>query len=154
MEPTFRVAQTADIDTVLALMQELFLEDRLPDQRGFDAFRARSAIINLFNEPAYGGICLICDGDAVVGYLALTFGYSLEFHGRDAFIDELYIRPTHRGRGWGTRAMEHAEGIAKSVNIRAIHLEVGRKNIAAQGFYRKNGYTDHDRYLMTKWLRA
>ena len=95
---------------------------------------------------------LICDGDSAVGYLALTFGYSLEFHGRDAFIDELYIRPAHRGQGWGTRAMEHAEALALSEGIRAIHLEVGHRNSAAQAFYRKLGYADHERHLMTKWI--
>ena len=152
MEPTLRVAQVTDLDTVLALMEELFLEDRLPDQRAFDSVRARYALKDLVNDPSRGIVVLICDGSAPVGYLALTFGYSFEFHGRDAFVDEVYIRPPHRGRGWGTCAMGHAERIARSENIRAIHLEVGRRNIAAQALYRKLGYADHDRYLMTKWI--
>jgi hypothetical protein len=98
MEPTFRVAQVTDLDTVLVLMQELFL-DRLPDQRPIEPVRARSALKDLLKDPSRGVVWLICDGHSAVGYLALTFGYSLEFHGRDAFIDELYIRPTYRGRG-------------------------------------------------------
>ena len=151
-DPTFRVAQESDLDTVLALMLELSREDQLPDQRAFDAFRARSALRDLVNDPSRGTVWLICDGDTPVGYLVLTFGYSLEFHGRDAFIDELYIGPAHRGRGWGARAMGHAETVALAAHVRAIHLEVGRGNIAAQAFYRKAGYADHDRYLMTKWI--
>jgi ribosomal protein S18 acetylase RimI-like enzyme len=152
IDPTFRVAQESDLDTVLALMQDLSREDPLPDQRALDSFRARSALTELVNDPSRGAVWLICDGDAPVGYLALTFGYSLEFHGRDAFIDELYIRPAHRGRGWGTRAMSHAETVARTANVRAVHLEVGRRNVAAQAFDRKVGYADHDRYLMTKWI--
>jgi ribosomal protein S18 acetylase RimI-like enzyme len=152
LDPTFRVAQNSDLDTVLAFMLELSREDQLPDQRALDSSRARSALTDLVNDPSRGTVWLICDGDTPVGYLALTFGYSLEFHGRDAFVDELYIRPTHRGRGWGTRAMGHAETVALGRMVRAIHLEVGRKNIAAQAFYRKAGYEDHDRYLMTKWI--
>lgn len=150
--PTFRVAKQSDLDTVLAFMRELAREDQLPDQRAFDTSRARSALAGLVDDPSRGTVWLICDGDTPVGYLALAFGYSLEFHGRDAFIDELYIRPTHRGRGWGTRAVGHAEAMAQAGNVRAIHLEVGRRNIAAQAFYRKAGYADHDRYLMTKWI--
>jgi ribosomal protein S18 acetylase RimI-like enzyme len=142
-----------DLDAVLVLMEELFLEDRLPDQRAFDASDARSALRDLLTDPAQGRLWLICDGDAAVGYLALTFGYSLEYHGPDAFIDELYIRPSHRGRGWGTRAMGHAEATARSKGIRALHLEVGHRNVAAQAFYRKLGYADHERYLMTKWIK-
>ena len=150
--PTFRVAQTADLDTVLAFMRDLVHEDPLSDQRAFDSVRARSALADLVDDPSQGTVWLICDGNAAVGYLALTYGYSLEFHGRDAFIDELYVRPTHRGRGWGTRAMGHAETIARSANVRALHLEVGRGNTGAQALYRKIGYVDHDRYLMTKWI--
>ena len=152
MEPTFRVAQVTDLDTVLVLMQELFVEDQLPDQRPFDSVRARSALSDLLNDSLRGTVWLVCNGEAVVGYLALTFGYSLEFHGRDAFIDEFFIRPTNRRQGWGTHAMEHAETVARSEDVRAIHLEVGRGNIAAQAFYRRAGYADHDRYLMTKWI--
>ena len=40
-----------------------------------------------------------------VGYLVLTLGYSLEYGGRDAFIDEVYIRSSYRGRGIGTAAL-------------------------------------------------
>lgn len=152
MEPAFRIAQVTDVDTVLVLMQELFFEDRLPDQHAFDATRARSALKDLVNDRSRGIVWLICDGDAAVGYLALTFSFSLEFHGKDAFIDELYIRSTHRGRGWGTRAIGHAEAIAHSENVRAIHLEVGRQNRTALALYRKLGYVDHDRYLMTRWI--
>lgn len=153
MAPTFRIAEAADLDTVLGLMEELFLEDQLPDQRPFDASRARSALNDLVKDPSRGTVWLIYDGDAAVGYLALTFGYSLEFHGRDAFIDELYIRPSHRGRGWGTGAMRHAERVAHSENVQAIHLEVGHRNVAAQAFYRRQGYSDHERHLMTKWIK-
>jgi ribosomal protein S18 acetylase RimI-like enzyme len=152
VEPTFRVAQKTDLDAVLAFMRELSREDPLPDQRPFDASRARAALTELVTDPARGTVWLICDGDTPVGYLALTFGFSLEFHGRDAFIDELYIRPAHRGRGWGTRAVRYAETIAQTAHVRAIHLEVGRGNIAAQTLYRKAGFADHDRYLMTKWI--
>jgi ribosomal protein S18 acetylase RimI-like enzyme len=144
--------RSEDLDTVLTFMRALFDEDRLPDQRPFDAVRARLALTGLLADPSQGAVWLICDGAVPVGYLALTYGYSLEFHGRDAFVDELYIGPAYRGRGWGTRAMEHAEIAARSANARAIHLEVGRGNTAAQGLYRKIGYADHDRYLMTKWI--
>jgi|SRR5579864_3033609 len=154
MEPTFRIGQRTDLEPLLVLMQELFLEDQLPDQRGFNLSRARSALAGLVDDRSRGSVWLICDGDVAVGYLALTFGYSLEFHGRDAFIDELYIRPSHRGRGWGTRAVGHAETIALSENVRAIHLEVGHRNVAAQALYRRLGYADHKRHLMTKWIKS
>lgn len=52
-------------------MQELFSEDPLPDQLAFDSGQARSALEGLVQDPLYGRACVICDGEAPVGYLVL-----------------------------------------------------------------------------------
>jgi ribosomal protein S18 acetylase RimI-like enzyme len=77
---------------------------------------------------------------------------SLEFGGRDAFIDELYVRPAYRGQGIGTKVLKFADEVCRSAGVQALHLEVERKNVKAQTFYRKVGFQDHDRYLMTRWI--
>jgi hypothetical protein len=40
-----------------------------------------------------------------MGYVGLTLGYSLEFEGRDAFIDELYFQEPFHGQGIGAKAL-------------------------------------------------
>ncbi len=45
---------------------------------------------------------MLLDGTAA-GYAALTFGFSLEVGGRDAFIDELFLIEAARGKGRYTR---------------------------------------------------
>jgi ribosomal protein S18 acetylase RimI-like enzyme len=82
--------------------------------------------------------------------LALTLGYSFEFGGYDAFIDEVYIRESQRGRGIGKLALQMAEDECRALEVRALHLEVERENTNAQALYRKVGFVDHNRYLMTK----
>lgn len=89
----------------------------------------------------------------VAGYAVLTFGYSLEFHGRDAFVDELYLRNEYRGQGIGKRALEFLTEVCVAEGVSALHLEVERSNTQAQAVYRKFGFEDHDRYLMTRWLK-
>ena len=38
--------------------------------------------------------CIWCKiNQLIVGYIALGYGYAIEFAGRDAFIDEFYILP-------------------------------------------------------------
>jgi len=88
----------------------------------------------------------------LAGYLVLTFGYSLEFHGRDALVDELYVREAYRGRGAGTLSLAFVEEICRTEGIRALHLEVDRGNERARRLYHRAGYEDHDRYLLTRWL--
>ena len=81
-------------------------------------------------------------------------GFSFEFHGHDAFIDELYIEAAFRRRGYGRQAVAFVEKRAHEMGVNAIHLEVDRGNDPACELYRRAGYQDHDRFLMTKWLNG
>jgi hypothetical protein len=44
------------------------------------------------------------------------------------------------------------EAEARKLDVRSIHLEVVRQNTGGKEAYRKNGYLDHDHYLMSKWI--
>ncbi len=127
-------------------MREYYAYERHP----FDEPAARRAMGEFVSERALGRAWLIGDGTASVGYIVLTLGYSLEYHGVDAFIDEFFIEEGHRRRGWGRRCLEHVEAAARGLGVQVIHLEVLRENRSAQEFYRKMGFKDQDRYLMTK----
>ena len=148
MDPTFRIATEADSDLLLVMMREYYAFDG----HAYDEQRARVALLNFLREPSFGRAWLICDGDMAVGYIVLTFGYSLEYLGRDAFIDEFYLRESYRGRGWGRRTLEFVEEAGRDAEVRTIHLEVVRANSRAKEVYRRAGYADHDHYLMSKWI--
>ena len=79
----------------------------------------------------------------------------MEFQGRDAFIDELYIEEDYRGQGLGTQVMQQVEAEARGLNVRALHLEVDRENTRAHRLYRAQGFIPRERYvLMSKDLRS
>jgi len=148
MQPAFRMAADSDVDTLLSLMCEYYAFDHHP----FDRARAETAVRGLLQDPALGGIWLICDREAVVGYVALTFGYSLELLGRDAFVDELFLLESHRRRGWGRQAVAFIEQAARALGVRALHLEVTQHNHNANQFYRKLGFQDREHHLFTKQI--
>jgi ribosomal protein S18 acetylase RimI-like enzyme len=148
MELAFKIAQRDDAERLLEFMREFYEHDRI----SFDEGVARAALDGIINDGSRGRVWLINLGGEPIGYAVLTLGYSLEFHGRDAFLDELYIREAHRGRGAGKQMLMVAEKACGELGASALHLEVGRENIRAQAFYRKVGFQDHDRYLMTKWV--
>ena len=108
---------------------------------------------NFLTLPAFGQVWMLCEGRKTVGYVALTVGFSFEFRGHDAFIDELYIDVAYRRRGYGRRALAFAEERAREMGVNAVHLEVDRGNDPALELYRRTGYQDHDRFLRTKWLK-
>ena len=84
----------------------------------------------------------------VVGYIALTFGYSIEFGGKDAFIDEFYIQPEFRGQGLGKQTLSLIQQEAKTHNIHAIHLEVAHANKKAQSFYTQANLHPRHKYVL------
>lgn len=150
MDVAFRLADVADIDLLVEFMREFYEFDHL----AFDERVARPALRKILGDDSLGSVWLIQTGGSPIGYVVLTLGFSLVFGGRDAFVDEIYLRAEHRGRGVGRRALEFVEGACRSLGVQALHLEVARDNTNAQAVYRKFGFKDHDHYLMTKRLAS
>jgi len=148
MNPRFRAAKESDASLLLQFMRQYYAFDG----HAFDEPKARAALLNFLRDSTLGLAWLIYDESTPVGYIVLTLGYSLEFLGRDAFIDEFFLIESHRSRGWGRKAMEFAEDYARSQGVRAIHLEVVHSNRSALEVYRKLGFCDHEHHLMTKWI--
>ena len=88
------------------------------------------------------------DGRAV-GYAVMSFD-SLEY-GRNAWVDEIFIAKEARGKGLGERVMDFVERAAREAGVTAIHLQVNRGNKAID-LYRRRGFEEHERSLMTKSL--
>lgn len=93
---------------------------------------------------------MVLDGERGAGYVVLTLGWSLEHRGRDAFVDELFVAPAHRGRGFAKRLLDVLEEACRGLGVNALHLEVERKNATARELYARRGYRDRDRLLLTK----
>ena len=146
--PEIREATAADEDLVIEMMREFYRVEHLPYDEGV----ARRALGGLLSDRRAGVAFIMREGATVAGYLVLTFGYSLEFHGRDALVDELYVREALRGRGLGSALIASAEALCRAEGIRAMHLEVDRSNERAKRLYHRSGYRDHDRHLLTKWI--
>lgn len=149
MNISFKVADTSDMEILVEFIREFHEIEHLP----FDSNTIRRLLATFLQDNSLGRMWLIHSSDEAIGYIILTFGYSLEFLGRDAFIDELYIRESHRGQGAGTKALQFVAEVGPSLGVQALHLEVDQINTKAQDLYRKMGFAEHDRYLMTKWLQ-
>ena len=148
MDISFKIADNSDSEILVQFIREFHEIEHLP----CDDNTIRRVLAKLLHDDSLGRVWLIQLDSKSIGYIVLVFGYSLEFLGRDAFIDELYIQEIYRGQGIGTRALQFVQEVSPSLEIQALHLEVDPINTAAQGLYRKMGFVEHDRYLMTKWL--
>lgn len=143
----FRVAQFIDIDPLMELVQEFYQFDKITfDEKVIKAFTA------LLSDEQLGLIWLICDRDRPIGYVAVTYFFSMEYHGRCGLIDELYIREAYRGQGIGKRVFIMLEDYLKSQSMRSLSLVVDFWNDKAEALYTKIGFRREQRHLMVKHI--
>ena len=126
---------------------------RAEEGRRLDAANEAALIAITRGEPL-ARAWLVRVADRPVGYLILTLGYSVEYGGRDGFIDDLYVAPDARGRGLGRNLLDHAFAAAVRLGIRTLHLEVEPDNGGAACLYRSAGFEETGRRLMRRRLVA
>ncbi len=148
MSINYRLAAIADLQVLLDLVQKFHETEKL----SFDRTIESDVLTHFLTDESLGQGWLIQHEHEVIGYILLTLGYSLEYRGRDAFIDELYLLPEYRRQGIGTQTLAFAEDTCRVLGVRALHLEVDFDNPNAQSLYDKVGYQLHNRFLMTKNL--
>lgn len=112
-----------------------------------------AALARLLRDPALGNAWLIERGRAAIGYAIVTFGYDLEFGGRDAYLTELWIDPAARGRGAGGAALALLDPELRALGVRALHLQVRPDNPALR-LYQRSGFSASPRVVMTRRLDA
>lgn len=147
-EVSLVLATTADSGRVTDLARCFHAEDGHPlTEAGL------RALLELLRKPEPGLVLMIADGGLPVGYAVLCFGYSIEWGGRDAFLDDFYIVPEERGRGLGAVVIESLAQVARAHKCSALHLEVVSGN-RAQGLYRRAGFRDRGSAFLTRPLAA
>ncbi|WP_170774456.1 GNAT family N-acetyltransferase [Ruegeria lacuscaerulensis] len=149
MSAALKLARPEDLGRLMTLVAAFHAEAGI-DQ---DADHRRNALAPLLDGIPHGCVYLIGPARAPLGYAVLTFGWSVEFGGMDAFIDEIYIRPAVRGRGIATEVLLDLPKALANAGLTALHLEVDRTNETAQKLYLRTGFKPRDRYvLMSKKL--
>lgn len=87
----------------------------------------------------------------VIGYAIVTYGYDLEFNGRDSYLTELWIDAAERGRGAGRAVLDRLTAELRQLDVRALHLQV-RPDNPAMRLYERAGFATSPRRIMTKRL--
>ena len=146
---SIELASTSDLTTLLPLVRAFHAHEEI----SMSEADRESVVRRLLADPTWGRVWLIYDGVDAAGYIAICTGFSIEFRGNDAFVDELYIRPESRGRGLGAEALQRVQVEAKAFGIRALHLEVARSNAKARRLYANADFEAREDYmLMTSLL--
>jgi GNAT superfamily N-acetyltransferase len=145
----FIPATVHDLPDLADMMPGVYAyEGERPDSTGWAA-----AAAELIQTPSLGGLWMIHWQGQPVGYVALTFGFSLEFYGRTATIDELFVAAPYRSHGIGGQAIEFVEAYARSLGFHSLMLEVDTANTRGQSFYESRGFQYYPHmHIMNKQL--
>ncbi len=98
-------------------------------------------------NPNLGGVILEENG-VQAGYALYFTCWSCEFGGLVVFLDELYVSPDHRGKGFAGRLLRYLEDAFP--DAAALRLEVCMTNRDAINLYERHGYTFLDYHQMRK----
>ncbi len=122
------------------------------DGHAYDGNRARRALAPLLAGDEVGQVWLPVGGapPAVAGYAIVTWGWSLESGGREALLDEIYVRS--RGQGVGRLLLSHAMAAAAVAGASRMFLETEAHNARARGFYARSGFQTEDSAWMSRPL--
>ena len=142
------LASAEDLERLLPLVAAFHGEMNLDT----DAAHHQAAIRPLLEGSPHGAIWRIGPRRAPVGYVVISFGWSVEYGGLDGVVDEIYVRSAVRGRGMGFEALN---GIAKArgaSGVSALHLEVDRDDARAQRFYSRARFAPRDGFMFMSRL--
>ena len=145
MPPFIRQAQLSDTDTLLILMGQFYTHFQYP----FEPANHRQMVLAFLANPQLGSIWLIKHDQTDVGYLALTNGYSFEFGGHYALVDEFFMLEAYRSLGLGRMVLSAIQKKANELGLKALHLQTEAYNPRAKQLYESLGFQDLNRSILS-----
>jgi GNAT superfamily N-acetyltransferase len=131
-----RPAVAEDAETVAQLIRELALYERLEHEVAMTTDDIRST---LFGDQRFAEALLAEAGGEAVG-LALFFSNYSTFLGRPGiYLEDLFVKPGHRGTGLGKALLREVARIAVERGCGRLEWAVLDWNQAAIDFYEKLG---------------
>ena len=141
---TFKPLEITDISTITQMMQDFYAIDNYP----IDVEVAKNLFQEFISNEHLGKSWLIYSENEIVGYIILTFIFSFEYGGKIAFVDELFIKETARGKGIGKEAIQFIQREVPKLSLKLLYLEVEPHNENAQKLYLAHDFEFHNRKLM------
>ena len=141
---TFKPLEISDISIITQMMQDFYAIDNYP----MDVEVAKTLFQEFISNEHLGKSWLMYSENEIVGYIILTFIFSFEYSGKIAFVDELFIKETARGKGIGKEAIQFIQAEVPKLSLKLLYLEVEPHNENAQKLYLAHDFELHNRKLM------
>lgn len=139
-----RSARLDDADLILALLHELAVYEKLTDR-----FKITPDVIirDYFGERPLIYCDLAFEGDVPAGIATWHWKYGSFAAARSLYLEDLFVRPQFRGRGYGKALLQHLAKTAVKADANQMEWSVLPWNTPSIEFYELLGAQK-----MTDWL--
>ena len=145
--PDFEIRATteADVPIILSLIRELAEYERAPD-----AVVATEAGLRevLFGAKRSAEVLLALENREAVGFAVYFYNFSTWLGRPGLYLEDLFVRPALRGKGYGRALLERLAQIAKERGCGRMEWAVLDWNDPAIQFYRKLGAEPMDEWTV------
>jgi ribosomal protein S18 acetylase RimI-like enzyme len=145
-----RPASQADVPTLVRLMGEFYAESGfpLPERQATRTFQT------LLSASELGAVWLLRHEGHPAGFVVLTVAFSMEYGGLRGFVDDLFVSPRFRQQGLASEALKAVMQACAERGVRALLVETSLANDTAVRVYRRAGFDETGRLLLSKPLAA
>ncbi len=133
---TIRRAEAADAAAVARLLHDFNTEFGDPTP-GVAALTERAGEMIAAEE-----MIVMLAGEGPEGLAQLRLRPSVWSGARDAYLEEVYVAPAHRGRGIGRALLESVLEVARAQGATRIDLGTSETDTAAIGLYESCGFSN------------
>jgi len=138
-----RPATRDDTHTICELIRALAEYERLSDQVVLDEARLRE---HLFGPRSFAEVLLAVEAGHIVGFALFFHNYST-FLGRPGiYLEDLFVRPEHRGKGHGKALLQAIARLAIERGCGRLEWAVLDWNEPSIAFYRSLGAQPMDEW--------
>jgi GNAT superfamily N-acetyltransferase len=136
-EPRVQAATIEDLPQLVDLLSELFSEeeDFEPDQT-----KQERGLRLILEDPGRGRIFVVRTQYKIIGMVNLLFTISTASGGFVVLMEDVIIRPEHRGQGYGSRLIKHVISFAKKKDFGRITLLTDKISAESQRFFQRHGF--------------
>ena len=133
-----RDASISDVPIILQLIRDLATYERAPN----DVIATEEGLREvLFGAEPSAKVILIFEGNEPVGFAVYFFNFSTWLGRPGLYLEDLFVKPETRGRGYGRVLLIHLAKIARNHGCGRMEWAVLNWNEPAIQFYRKLGAT-------------
>jgi GNAT superfamily N-acetyltransferase len=152
MPPTFVIqpATAADVPLILQLIRELAEYERAPNDAVATEPQLREV---LFGEKPSAEVLLAFDNEEPVGFAVYFFNFSTWLGRPGLYLEDLFVRPALRGKGYGRALLERLAQIAQERGCGRMEWAVLDWNEPAIQFYKKLGAKPMDEWTVFRLTR-